>query len=385
LSARRLEKTEDEMKSRRGDFVPTIKLDGRDLQAAMLNGVDLRRVSLSRAVMRGVNLSEAQLQGADLAGALLEDANLSGVRLQGADLRCVGLPNAADYQCAQLPGADLKRAQLQGADLRSAHFEGADLRAALLQGADLRHAMLVGANLGCYIELYLECAQLQGANLGEAALQFTELESARLQGANLHDANLQGARLDWAELQGADLHDADLSDSEFTHTSVFRTNIAEADFEDAAIGNLLPGSADDVEIWIAAATELALEKNKAYNAERFERLKPTFQTADQDAADRAKWEELETHSLSHDPNGALLRGALATLFEQIACDEVDGVDGALYIIRGLISSDRLAALGDRLEGLRKRMKDGRYKPEKCLGVADFTEEDWRKLDAVKSD
>ena len=47
------------------------------------------------------------------------------------------------------------------------------------------------------------------------------------------------------------------------------------------------------------------------------------------------------------------------------------------------SFGRLAALGDQLEGVRKRMKDGRDKPDTCPGVAGFTEEDWRALDAIK--
>ena len=38
----KLEKTKKEIASRGGEFVPTIKLDGRDLQAADLNGADLR-------------------------------------------------------------------------------------------------------------------------------------------------------------------------------------------------------------------------------------------------------------------------------------------------------------------------------------------------------
>ncbi len=49
----KLEKTKKEIASRGGDFVPTIKLDGRDLQAADLSGADLRGVSLNDAAMQG--------------------------------------------------------------------------------------------------------------------------------------------------------------------------------------------------------------------------------------------------------------------------------------------------------------------------------------------
>ena len=61
-----LEETKEEIASRGGDFVPTIKLDGRDLQAAVLDGADLRGVSLNGAAMQGANLSFARLDGANL-------------------------------------------------------------------------------------------------------------------------------------------------------------------------------------------------------------------------------------------------------------------------------------------------------------------------------
>jgi uncharacterized protein YjbI with pentapeptide repeats len=409
------EKANEEIVSRRGakktrekdDFVPTIRLDGRDLQAADLTGADLRGASLNGAAIQGANMSQARLdgarlscerrgnleacaqsrgasfelanlQGADLAGALLDEANLHRTRLQGADLSCVGSPGAVGYHCAHFRGAKLERAQLQGTDLRGAHLEGADLRAAFLQGADLRNASLQGVALGCSVEDDIRCAQLQGADLENAQLQVADLGSVALQGSILGKADFQGARLHWAQLQGADLGNADLSDSDLRDTYIFRTPIADASFETAVIRSVNQGSADDVDNWIHAATEFAREEQKANIVKRFERLKAS-PTGDQDAADKAKWNELETQSLAHDPKGVLLRAALAILYEQIACDEVDG---AVYILRRLIIDRRFAALGDQLEGLRKRMKDGRDKSE-CPGVAGFTEDDWRALDAIK--
>jgi Pentapeptide repeats (8 copies) len=58
-----LDETKREMASRSGDFVPTIKLDRRDLQAAELSGADLRGVSLSDAAIQGANLHSARLEG----------------------------------------------------------------------------------------------------------------------------------------------------------------------------------------------------------------------------------------------------------------------------------------------------------------------------------
>ena len=110
-----IEETVKEIDSRGGDFVPTIRLDGRDLQAAELSGGDLRGVSFVEAVMRGANLAAARLDGAQIADAQLQGADLGDARLQNADLRS-----------AQLQGADLADAQLQGADLTLAHLQGAN-------------------------------------------------------------------------------------------------------------------------------------------------------------------------------------------------------------------------------------------------------------------
>jgi hypothetical protein len=45
--------------------------------------------------------------------------------------------------------------------------------------------------------------------------------------------------------------------------------------------------------------------------------------------------------------------------------------------------DRFGALGDQLDSVRQRMKAGREQPDVCKGVAGFTENDWRELDAIK--
>jgi hypothetical protein len=43
----------------------------------------------------------------------------------------------------------------------------------------------------------------------------------------------------------------------------------------------------------------------------------------------------------------------------------------------------LAALGDELSNVRARLEEGRKTPEKCPGIAGFTDEDWRRLEAIK--
>ena len=81
-----------------------------------------------------------------------------------------------------------------------------------------------------------------------------------------------------------------------------------------------------------------------------------------------------------DPVGANHRQRLAGLLGPLAC----APEGAPYVARNLVGnpavydlSGRLASLGDQLDGVRARMKEGREKPEKCPGVAGFTEDDWR--------
>ncbi len=89
--------------------------------------------------------------------------------------------------------------------------------------------------------------------------------------------------------------------------------------------------------------------------------------------------------LALDPDGTQYRGRLANTLNDLACDP----DGAPYVARSLVGHPdqfipgRLAELGDQLERVRKRMKDGREKPESCPGVAGFTEEDWRALEALR--
>jgi uncharacterized protein YjbI with pentapeptide repeats len=331
-----LEETKKEIASRGGDFVPTIKLDERNLQAADLSGADLRGVSLNRAAMQGADLSEAQLKGARLGSA-------------------------------QLQGANLRDAQLQGADLGSAELQGADLGGAELQGADL------------------SAAQLQGANL----------RGAQLQGADLTGAQLQGADLSRAGLQGANLFEADLADGDLDGASVLRTDIAEANLSTSAIRSVHADQAKlgedrneveqlndvDVDAWIATATQFAIEKDKEDIRHRFERLKPDLRDEEQEAT----WLRLEEASRALDPDGSQYRRRLADRLGNLACVADGALDDAPYVARGLISGfrPRLAALGDQLAVVRDRMEQGRKMSETCPGVAGFTEDDWRQLDAIK--
>lgn len=104
---------------------------------------------------------------------------------------------------ANLGYADLSGADLYRADLDFANFPGADLTGADLYRADLNYTNFNGADL-------------TGASLIRADLYF-----ASLIGADLIGANLFGADLYFADLSGADLTGADLFSAKFVSTATW--------------------------------------------------------------------------------------------------------------------------------------------------------------------
>jgi uncharacterized protein YjbI with pentapeptide repeats len=383
-----VEDTEKEIASRGGNWVPTIKLDHRDLQAADLAGADLRGVSLNEAIMRGAVVEYTQLDNAQLIGVQLQDANLNNAWLRGTDFSNAQLQRAS-LERAQLQGANLERADLQAADLSNAQLQGANLgcaedncvRGPQLQGTHLSHAELQGANL--------RGAELQGADLSHAELQGANFWRAELQGAEVEGAQLQLADLKDTELQGADLSQADLSDSELDETFVFRTNDATAKLGKTAIRSIHPdqkrlgGNGEivsltqkDVDAWIAAAAKFTREPLTAEIAARFARLRQDFQTPDQDARNAEGWRaRLE---LNPDRTGTQYRQRLASFLGDLAC----ATDDSPYVAQRLMYS-RLRDLGDQLGSVIELMKAGRKEPNKCQGVARFTERHWRWLEKIE--
>jgi uncharacterized protein YjbI with pentapeptide repeats len=430
-----VEETKKEIISRGGDFVPTIKLDFRDLQAAVFVGADLREVSLNWAAMQGATLTLARLDGASLLSARLRGADLNGAQLQGDLLHSAQL-QGANRRNARLQGANLAFAQLQGADLGETWLQGANLGFAQLQGADLTRSQLQAA--------YLDFAQLQGANLARAQVQGADLSFVQLQGSIIQPCPVAGATLRFAKLQGASLEGADLADTELRQTSVFRADIVDTKLSTPAIESVIareakptdnpamlnpcgcqipfmpgllsetPGhswelgdeSADylsilppmpdyfesmtpsRVENWRLAATGFAPDFERGAVAARFVRLKPNFQTDEQDDEDMARWSA--EVSAQHDPFGAPHLRRLAAILGDLACAD----NGAPYVARAFVVpsyystrsskfESRFSTLGEQLNSVRDRMKDGRKDPKACPGVAGFTESDWGRLDAIK--
>ena len=171
------------------DAKTSINLRGRDLTHAILYRADLRKADLRAARLNGANLRQADLQGAWFEcvdkGEQAKVHGAAGRRspLGPAPRRQSWAGSAPGRQsCAgPAPGCQFSRGtQLQGADLGSAALQGANLMGADLGGADLRLAQLQGA--------FLWQAWLQGADLREAQLQGANLVSVQLQGADLRKA-----------------------------------------------------------------------------------------------------------------------------------------------------------------------------------------------------
>ncbi len=280
-------------------------------------------------------------------------------------LTCPGRSCSTPTSNAQLQDANVQFARLQGAELTGAQSQSADLSDAQLQGADLKGAQLPGA----------------------------DLRYAQLQGANLTDAQLQGADLRDAQLQGADLAQAALADAELNSAFFWRSNVADAHLSTAAVRfiradqvykddnwNVRPLTPSDVEAWISTATKFAPESNNADIRARFARLRSDFRENEQEPT----WSGIEEASVALDPDRENHRQRLGGLLGQLACAPDGAPDVARSLMgRGEAGGDaRLASLGDQLESVRKLMKEGRTNPNACKGVVGFSDEDWRRLDAL---
>jgi uncharacterized protein YjbI with pentapeptide repeats len=100
--------------------------------------------------------------------------------------------------------ANLIGAYLKGARLEFSFMKGAKLNRANLKGADLRFTGLNSADL--------EDADLEGADLMGAILKGTNLKGANLDNANLELAVLEGANLEGANLRGTIMPDGKKND-----------------------------------------------------------------------------------------------------------------------------------------------------------------------------
>lgn len=125
--------------------------------------------------------------------------------LRRLDGRRKGLVLLFLYEAGLISGQDAPILDLAGADLTGAVLEGANLQYAHLANVDLSNANLYKARLDF---ARLTRTKLQGVNLCEASFDQAVLEEANLNGANCTSALFRGSDLTRASAVGADFTEA---------------------------------------------------------------------------------------------------------------------------------------------------------------------------------
>ena len=165
---------------------------------------------------------------------------LVGQYLSSADLRRVYL-NSADLIGADFRNADLSSASLRRVYLSRADLNKADFSNANLSSANLSSTNLISANL---IGADLSSADLSSANLTGADLSEADLCEADLRGANLIGADLRGADLRGADLSSANLGSANLSSANLSSVNLIKADLSSADLSSTNFSRADLGSAD---------------------------------------------------------------------------------------------------------------------------------------------
>ncbi len=163
-----------------------------------LNRADMEWLLATHENGRGpVDYSDASQRlrvGLDLRGA-----NLRGVDLHNLPLaRIIGDVTWREWLDLTEEQHLLAAIHFEKADLKGAHLEGAELEYAFFEGTDLRQAHLQEANLGVaqMQRAYLEGADFKGADFWLAHLDEAFIWATNLAGANLSQVHLQEAHID---------------------------------------------------------------------------------------------------------------------------------------------------------------------------------------------
>jgi uncharacterized protein YjbI with pentapeptide repeats len=120
---------------------------------------------------------------------------------------------------------------LRGADLRHANLQNLPL-ARLVGDVTWRQWSDLSEEQHLMAAVHLENADLKGAHLEEANLEYTHLQRADLRGAHLKKANLGEARMQGAYLEGAHLEGADLWLAHLDEAFIWGTNLAAVNFRE---------------------------------------------------------------------------------------------------------------------------------------------------------
>jgi uncharacterized protein YjbI with pentapeptide repeats len=182
-----------------------LDLHETNLSQANLRGAHLRKVNLRGSMLVDVNFSEADLSEADLSEVVMPLSNLTAADLREANLSNAILGALQDKAGNKMLDAKGNRRLRTGADLSEANLRGANLFKAGLQFLKLERADLKGANLEGAHFWY---SVLPGVNLEGAYLKGAEFWYVDLRGANLKRTFLEDASFVQADLEGANLEGA---------------------------------------------------------------------------------------------------------------------------------------------------------------------------------
>ena len=278
-------------------------------------------------------------------------------------------------------------------DLRGRHLEEA-----MLAGADLTKADLTGAHLK---SASLDWAQLQGATLDQAQLQGASLKVSQLQGASLSEASLQGASLEKAQLQGASLVGAHVNAVDFSDAFLWRTEWGQTDSAD--IGAIqfdatfkrwkpvwkeeytrvpVPWDAEAYAKLRGLMNSMPEDEMRDDALERIERLDcgnrdKTLATCDPAAKPPREVLDWQKKLARASVGDADFAKALATELRRLACT---GDGNAIYILRGIINSRRLAETDREAPALTDFIMS-----KDCPVSASLTNDDKAKLLKIKQE
>lgn len=227
----------------------TIKVLRRPLPRALVEAVAARLrdepVLLNRVrTAAGQSQSLAQPMGASLihaAGDAWRPADNSRLNLKRAhlsDVRWSGIRLENLYvEHADLSGADFSEAQLSGVVAEQTIFRNAELHGAKLVDFYARTADFSGANLSDVrgITCVFARSSLMNADLQGASLRDAVFDGCDLRGASLRRADLMSAGFRHARIEGADFTGADLSFADLRKLDLRAAEFAGANFYGARL------------------------------------------------------------------------------------------------------------------------------------------------------
>ncbi len=192
-------------------------LNGCEIIESDLTGAFLKEAEIKKAKIKDTVLKDVDARGIDLTESEIDKlCKLEGTDLEDAIMRKVKA-DGVNFVGAHMDGVNLEHAQMKGAILEDVSMKFANLEGAVLEGVKANGVDLTGSNLtdinakkGQFKEAILEGIEGQRANFTEAVMEGANLRGAKVKQAILEKVNLKKADLRDAELQKANLKDAEV-------------------------------------------------------------------------------------------------------------------------------------------------------------------------------